>query len=311
MNDEMNLALAAAMTFSAIGIAVVISWLAKRAMARTELEPGQRYNARRLIRFTTWSGVVVVVVIAWQPLGGSLGPALGLATAGVAFAMQEVIGAIAGWFNITFGGIFTIGDRIEIGDVRGDVIDISLLKTRLMEIGDSERSWVRGAQYTGRVVTVSNKASFTAPVFNYSAYFDYIWDEVHVAIPHHGNWLGAAKVLEEEATRLSSSTGARSAMNEVRTKFPVPAAEVEPLVFATADEDYVHLSARFVVPIRSVRAVRDEITRCVYERLDSEGIEVISPGVIQQAREHWTPVAADQPAHRSGFHSANRRVEPD
>ena len=81
----------------------------------------------------------------------------------------------------------------------GDVIDISLLKTRLMEVGSAGGStWVQGRQYTGRVVTVSNKASFTEPVYNYSSYFEYIWEEVEVAVPHHGDWEAASSILERK-----------------------------------------------------------------------------------------------------------------
>ncbi|MEX2278871.1 MAG: mechanosensitive ion channel domain-containing protein, partial [Acidimicrobiia bacterium] len=258
---------------------------------RSDLEATQRYNARRLVRFGLTVVAAVALVIIWQPLGGGLGPALGLAAAGLAFAMQEVVGAIAGWFNITFGSIFTVGDRIQIGEVRGDVIDISLLKTRLVEIGAADgSSWVHGAQFTGRVVTVSNKKSFTEPVYNYSAYFEYIWDELVVAIPHHGGWHRASEIMEEEARRLSASEGARAAMEETRRRFPVPATEVEPLVFVEADEEYMRLAARFVVPIRSTRSVRNEITRRVYERLAAEGIEVVSTQVVQQAAEPWKPV---------------------
>lgn len=281
----------------ATALVLVAVWLtariSRRAMDRARLEAAQRFNARRLIRFVLTVVTIVALVLIWQPLGGGLGPALGLATAGIAFAMQEVIGAVAGWFNITFGSIFTIGDRIQIGDVRGDVIDISLLKTRLIEVGASDgSSWVHGAQYTGRVVTVSNKKSFTDPVFNYSAYFEYIWDELVVAIPHHGRWERAAEIMEEEAQNQSASEGAREAMEETRRRFPVPATEVEPLVFAEADKEYMRLYARFVVPIRTTRSVRDGITRRVHERLAGEGIEVVSTHVVQQAVEPWVPVQA-------------------
>lgn len=273
------------------GVIWLASVVARRAMDRAALEPAQRYNARRLVRFALTVVAVVALVIIWQPLGGGLGPALGLATAGLAFAMQEVIGAIAGWFNITFGSVFRIGDRIQIGEVRGDVIDISVLKTRLVEVGAIDgSSWVHGAQYTGRVVTVSNKKTFTDPVYNYSAYFEYIWDELTVAIPHHGRWQRASEIMEEEARRVSASEGARAAMEETRRRFPVPATEVEPLVFAEADEDYMRLYARFVVPIRTTRTVRDSFTRRVHERFAAEGIEVVSTSVVQQAAESWKPI---------------------
>jgi small-conductance mechanosensitive channel len=274
--------------------AYLVLLAARRAAGRVIDEPQQRYNAARFLRIVVWAGVLVGVVIVWQPLGGGLAPALGFATAGVAFAMQEVIGAVAGWFNITFGRVFSVGDRIEMAGVHGDVIDVSLLKTRLMEIGSSGgETWVEGRQYTGRVVAISNKATFTAPVYNYSSYFDFIWDEVHLAVPHHGDWEQATEILEEEARAVSASEGAREAMEQVRRKFPVPAAEVLPRVYATADETYVRLAVRFVVPIRTARQVKDELVTRAQSRLAEAGIEVVSPSVIQQAEGTWRPVGGD------------------
>lgn len=277
-----------------IAAALTLGWIFGRVVAAAVDDRTQGYNARRFVRGLLWIATVIALVFVWEPLDGDLAPALGLATAGLAFAMQEVIGAIAGWFNITFGRIFRVGDRIEMDGVSGDVIDISLLKTRVMEIGDRDgSSWVEGRQYTGRVVAISNKATFTSPVFNYSGLFEYIWEELHVAIPHHGEWTLAARILREEAHDSSDYDGAREAMDDVRRRFPVPATEVEPRVFVAADEDYMRLAARFVVPIRSARSVRDDLTRRVHVRLEEAGVEVVGTQVVQQAGEEWTPLSPD------------------
>ncbi len=280
---------------------VVVAWAFGAGASRAFEEPQQRYNARRLVRSVAWIVVAIGLVFVWKPLGGNLGPALGLATAGIAFAMQEVIGAIAGWFNITFGGIFRVGDRVEMSGVQGDVIDISLLKTRLMEIGSASgttSSWVKGRQFTGRVVAVSNKASFTAPVFNYSSYFDFIWEEVEVGVPHHDDWERAAEILEREALRQSASAGAREAMAGIRRRFPVPMAEVEPRVFVSTDADYTRLSVRFVVSIRNARSAKDEIVRHMLTAFDEAGIEIVSTQVIQNAAMPWYPVGPTDDAGR-------------
>jgi small-conductance mechanosensitive channel len=273
-----------------VAVAVLASGAARRFAARTLDDLEQRYNATRFTRIVITVIVVVSLVLVWEPLDGDLGPTLGIATAGLAFAMQEVVGAVAGWFNITFGEVFRVGDRIEMDGVHGDVIDISLLKTRLMETGSANATWVGGRQHTGRVVSISNKASFTAPVFNYSSYFDYIWEEFEVAIPHHENWAGAIEILEVHARRLSATEGARAAMEDVRRRFPVPATEVEPRVFTWADEGYMRLAARFVVPIRTARSVKDEFARTVHRELEQAGIEVIATSVVQTAAQEWRPV---------------------
>lgn len=285
-----------ALTAAIAAATLLVVWTLGRGVRRTFDDPQQSYNARRLTRAAGWLVLLVASILIWRPLDGNLAPALGLATAGVAFAMQEVIGAIAGWFNITFGSIFRVGDRVQMAGVHGDVIDISLLKTRLMEVGSSGGpTWVQGNQYTGRVVTVSNKSSFTEPVYNYSSYFEFIWEELEVAIPHHGDWRGASEILEREARRQSTSEGARQAMREVRRHFPVPAAEVEPRVFASADTAYMRLSVRFVVPIRSARTVKDEVTRRIHSSLEDAGIEIIATSVVQAAADAWEPVRPDPP----------------
>lgn len=298
MTFDLDERLARAIVTGLVAAAVLlVVWVLGRIARRAFDDPQQSYNARRLIRTAAWFVWLVGLVIIWRPLGGNLAPAFGLATAGVAFAMQEVIGAIAGWFNITFGSIFRVGDRVQMGGVHGDVIDISLLKTRLMEIGSPDgSSWVKGSQFTGRVVTVSNKASFTEPVFNYSSYFEYIWEEVEVAIPHHGDWEQASAILEREAHLQSSSEGARQAMNEARRRFPVPMAEVEPRVFASADQNFMRLAVRFVVPIRSARSVKDDMIRRIHTSLQSAGVEIISTSVVQAAATDWQPISPSDSA---------------
>ena len=121
--------------------------------------------------------VVLLIVAIWAQRLGDLSVALGILAAGLAFALQEVIGSIAGWATILGGRPFTIGDRIETGGIRGDVVDISVLRTTLMEIGN----WLGGDHNTGRIVTVSNAFIFKEPLFNYSRHLRYIWDEVEPA----------------------------------------------------------------------------------------------------------------------------------
>ena len=98
-------------------------------------------------------------------------------------------------------------------------------------------------------------------------------------------------ILEREARRQSASEGARQAMTDVRRRFPVPAAEVEPRVFASADEGYRRLAVRFVVPIRSARSVKDDVIRQIHSSLDAAGIEIVATSVVQTATNEWQPVS--------------------
>jgi small-conductance mechanosensitive channel len=234
----------------------------------------------------------VVLLIVWQPFGSGVATALGLAAAGVTFAMQEVIGAFAGWFNITLGRIFKVGDRIEMAGVSGDVIDITPLRTKLMEIGSAtdDSTWVKGRQHTGRMVAISNKATFTDPVYNFSSFFDFIWEEMQVLVPYHEDRDAAAAILNEEAQNVSEVDEALEQMRQLRRRFPVPDAELVPRVFAAIGDAGVILSARFIVPTRTARSVKDLLARRVEKRFAEAGIELIVTDVIQSGPD-WEPVS--------------------
>jgi small-conductance mechanosensitive channel len=261
-----------------VALGVLAAAVLGRLAARRSDDPYARYYARKLARYAVAAVVVVALAVVWRAFAGRLGVVLGLATAGVAFAMQEVIGAVAGWFNIVSGRIFKVGDRIQMGGVRGDVLDITPLRTKVLEIGSGtdETSWVRGRQHTGRIVAISNKATFTEPVFNYSAAFGFIWEELTVPVAYDADWQMAESILEDEARAVSAAEGAQEAIHEMARHFPVPRAEVEPRVYARATDDYLELSARFVVPVRAARSAKDSLARSVVERFADAGIEVAS-----------------------------------
>lgn len=269
-----------------IALAASFSWAARRLALRRVDDPVHRYYAGKAVRYGFGLIAVIAIAIVYRAFAGRVGVVLGLATAGVAFAMQEVIGAIAGWFNIVFGRIFRVGDRIEMGGVRGDVLDVTLLRTSLLEIGTStgDSTWVKGRQHTGRVVAVSNKATFTEPVYNFTAVFEYIWEELTVPVSYRSDSARAEAIMLDEARRVSRSAGAQEAMRSMARRYPVPRAELEPSVYVRNTDNWVELAARFVVPARTARTVKDEMSRRIRERFDEEGIEISSETFEQHLR---------------------------
>lgn len=266
--------------------AVVVSYLLSWILTRRAGDEYARHYVRRAVHFIVFLVALVAIGFVWQVYGGRAGIGIGFFAAGMAFALQEVIGAVAGWFNILLGGIYRIGDRIEIAGVRGDVIDITPLRTKLLETGVSNPPptgepastdlWVHGRQPTGRLVVVSNKATFDDPVFNYSAMWEFVWQELKFPIGHGEDWRLAERIIAEEAERVSATEAAHEAMEEMRRRYPVPKSELEPRVYATATDNYMELAARFVVPVRQARLTTTELTRRVKARLDELGIPISS-----------------------------------
>ena len=243
--------------------AVVVAWIAGRLTTARIDDPYNRYYIRKVVHALVVVALLVVLAVVWRPFAGRIGVVLGFATAGLAFAMQEVIGALAGWVSILTGRHFRAGDRIEMAGVRGDVIDLSPLRTKILEIGSGQDddSWIRGRQYTGRVVSVSNKAVFSEPVFNSSASFDYLWEELTVPVTYDDDWSGAEQILREEAQRVSSSADATRAMEEVRRRYPVGRAEVEPRVFVRATDNWAETTGPSCRRVSSCRCATPASSR--------------------------------------------------
>src|ERR1700693_4737315 len=135
-----------------------------------------RYKVRKLIVFSGYLSILLFLAILFEDRLGRLSFAFGVVGAGVAVGLQDVLARIAGALSIGFSKLYTVGDRVQIGDTRGDVIDIGLLRTTLMETGN----WVSKDLYNGRLVRIPNSTVLKGSVFNYSQGFHFIWDAIKV-----------------------------------------------------------------------------------------------------------------------------------
>jgi small-conductance mechanosensitive channel len=226
----------------------------------------RRYKAHKLLDILAFVLTVIAVALIFSPQLGDLTIAIGIFGAGIAFALQEVIVSIAGWFAISFSGFYTVGDRVQLGGIKGDVIDIGLLRTTLMEIGE----WVRGDNYNGRIVRVANSVVFKEPVFNYSADFPYLWDEINLPIKYGSDYDLARKIMETVTYGVVSEdiNGARQAWAVMETRYLVEKASVEPQVVMYANENYLSFTVRYVVHYKRRRATKDQIFTRILEEME-------------------------------------------
>ncbi len=266
----------------AAGVRLVAVPLVRRRFADDRY---RRYWSAKIVTYVIAAVVLLVLVALWAPLGGRLSVILGFATAGVAFAMQEVIGALFGWVNILAGRIYTVGDRVEVAGVRGDVVDITPLRTTLFEIGsDPARSgrgssWVSARQPTGRLVIVSNKKTFTEPVFNFSAHLEWIWEEVVFAVSRDSDWPAAEAIVlaEMQADNPEQRREGEAALARLGERYLLSRSEVEPQTYVRLAAGDIEIVGRFVTVVREARAAKDRITRRVLVRLAERDIALAYP----------------------------------
>ncbi|MBU0495091.1 MAG: mechanosensitive ion channel family protein [Chloroflexi bacterium] len=250
-------------------LALVANWALSNLIRGRIKDPAQMSSVRMLMRngiFLISCGIVVAI---WLEIGGSLTVAIGIAGAGVAFAAQEVIGSLAGYLNIVSGNLFHIGDRVRIGDVEGDVLDISLLRTTVMEI----REWINADQYTGRTVTIANRVVFTDPVFNYTRDWPYLWDEIMIPITYESDWRRAAQLMLDHAQEYSAHIQAPAEKDLQRLTRHYPALQqtsVEPSLYLLMTDNWIQMTFRYVVVARDRRVVRSQLHRELLEHFEQE-----------------------------------------
>jgi small-conductance mechanosensitive channel len=229
-----------------------------------------RYKARKFIVFSGYLTLVLFLGLLFEDRLGRLTFAIGLVGAGVAVALQDVLASIAGAFSIGFSRLYTVGDRVQIAETHGDVIDIGLLRTTLMETG----SWVSKDLYNGRVVRIPNSAVLKGTVFNYSQGFQFIWDEIKVQFTNTSDCQFARDMLLRVG---KESIGdyliqAQESWKYVTDNFRITNSSLEPIVTLAVNNASLEFGLSYVVDYTKRTAKQDELfTKIVEEVAKSNG----------------------------------------
>jgi len=263
----------------------VITILVRRFVRGRSNEQTQ-FWVRQGINLATAIFIVIGLLSIWFDDPTRLATAAGLVTAGLAFALQRVVTALAGYFVILRGKNFSVGDRITMGGVRGDVVARGFIQTTIMEMGQppsvqgaDPAVWVRSRQYTGRVVTVSNAKIFDEPIYNYTRDFPYLWEELVIPITYTADRQRAEQIMLAAVHHHTESVEAlgRAALDEMQRRYFVHAVtDLRPRVYYRITDNWLELSVRFITTEHGVRDVKDAISRELLAALDDAGIGIAS-----------------------------------
>ncbi len=237
-------------------IAILILWLIQAGMNRYLVsrieEPAVRYRTRKSVVYLfVFIGVLIVGRI-WYTGVRSLATFLGLLTAGIAIALSDLIASFAGWLFIIWRRPFEVGDRIQVGEHSGDVVDQRIFLFTIMEIGN----WVDADQTTGRIIHVPNSKVFREPIANYSRGVHFIWNELPILVTFESQWEDAKQILQsiaETATSEVSGT-AMVEMRRARSRFLLGDVDLTPRVYTSVEDSGVMLTIRYICDPRRRRA---------------------------------------------------------
>lgn len=234
------------------------------------------YFWRRAVLYTYTLLLICLLGRIWMEGIESLATLFGLASAGIAIAMHDTIANIAGWLFIVFRKPFKIGDRIQIGDTAGDVIDLRIFQFSMVEIGN----WVDADQSTGRIVHVPNSKVLREPLANYHIGFEYIWTEIPVLITFESNWREAKRLLlhiaKDKAEHLVE--GAKDQIRNAADKYYIFYGKLTPIVYTTVKDSGVLLTIRYLVNPRKRRIIEEQIWEATLDAINRQNdIELAYP----------------------------------
>ncbi|MGA7158389.1 MAG: mechanosensitive ion channel domain-containing protein [Acidobacteriaceae bacterium] len=293
------------------GLSKVLRYAAQKARGKREK---RAFWTRQGVSLVTFLLAIIGFVSIWFDNPTRLATGVGLFSAGLAFALQKVITSFAGYFVILRGNTFNVGDRIKMGEVRGDVIALNFIQTVIMEMGEppSVQSedpgmWVRSRQYSGRIVIISNAQIFDDPVYNYTRDLPYIWEEMHLPISYKDDRVKAEQIIlaaVEEHTKEIAEL-AEPELERLKQEFFIESADLKPRVYLRITDNWVELAVRFLCGTHDIRGLKDRISRQILAGLEAAGIGIASgtyaivefpPVTVKGVGELEAKVGEKQPA---------------
>lgn len=230
---------------------ILLNKVISRVVSSNTEDVYYRYKWRKTQDYITFFFGILIISSIWIQEFKSLLTFFGLLSAGIAIALKDPISDLAGWLFIIWRKPFEAGDRIQIGEHAGDVIDIRIFQFTIIEIGN----WVDADQSTGRILHIPNSRVFMNVLANYSIGFNYIWHEMGVLVTFESNWQKAKQILEsivvDKSVHITKS--AEKKIKEASKKYMIFYKNLTPIVYTSVKDSGVMLTMRFLCDPRQRR----------------------------------------------------------
>ena len=257
-----------------------ILYFAKKAIGKHVDDANKKYRAKKVTNIFAYVLIIIVALFVYSDKLGNIGVAVGLAGAGIAFALSEVITSFAGWLSIMFTNQVKVGQRVKIGELTGDIIDISVLKTTIMEVG----GWVNGDLYNGRITTISNSFVFKDPIQNYSGDYPFLWDEIEIPLRTNSDFILAKELFASVTAEICGSyaTASKQVWSDMQGKFRIENAQVDPMITLKFDENWITFTIRYIVEYTKRRSTKDILfTRLLEEINKRDDLLMIATSTLE------------------------------
>ncbi|MGY6560169.1 MAG: mechanosensitive ion channel family protein [Nitritalea sp.] len=281
--------------YSTVAILLAV-WLLKKVAYTVlernvkEVEMRKVFHYKKTIQYTFAIIALLLIGNIWITNFQSITTFLGLLSAGIAIALKDIFVNLAGWLFIYWKKPFDVGDRIQVGNIKGDVVDLRLFQFSLLEVGN----WVDADQATGRIVHVPNAKVFMEAQANYSQGFNYIWHEQHVMLSLDSNFKKAKQLLLDilHATCKAEFKQIEAALHRAHKDQLISFGHFTPIVYLSIQERGIRLTMRYLCDPRKRRGFEDRISEQVLETLRQHAdLRIVYPISTVQVEQKMPPAA--------------------
>lgn len=252
----------------AIFVTYLITFITIKIINRIVKDIKKKYKIRKFAIYIATIVCLIIIILIWLERVASFPTILSILGAGLALALHQPITSIAGWLLILIRRPYETGDRIQIGNNAGDVIDIRLFYTSMLEIGN----WVDADQSTGRIIHYPNGKIFTEPIFNYTRGFEYLWNEIKIIVTFESNWRKAKDIIQEIGSKdfadLDKKVGDK--IKRMSKKYMIHYKKLTPIVWTNIVDFGVELTLRYLTEARKRRSSQDAICHYILDKFNKE-----------------------------------------
>ena len=251
---------------------LLLSRLAQTGASKRIEDKDIRYKTRKTIGFAGYMLAAIIVLTIFSDQMKNLTVIIGALSVGIGFALRELIQSLIGWVVVSFWGLYKPGERILMGGVMGDVIDINPMITTVMECG----GWVKADLYNGRLVRLPNSLVFKEHIINYTAEFPFLWDEIVIPVRTCSDHRLARSIIEDVGQNaLAKITEAsRAAWQDFARHYRVEDARLDSFVTMSFDSNYIEFTLRYIVDYRVRRSTKDKLFTEILSRFEASSGKV-------------------------------------
>ncbi|HMD37758.1 MAG TPA: mechanosensitive ion channel domain-containing protein [Candidatus Acidoferrum sp.] len=247
-------------------------WL-EHLLGKTALDRRQVQSLRTVIRVTLQVLAVLMILLVVLGPPSQLGTFLGLAGAGLTVALKDFIVGFLGWFVLMGKNGIRLGDWVEINGVTGEVVELGMFHTVLLETGN----WTDSGHPTGRRVTFTNSFAIEGHYFNFSTSGQWLWDELQIVLPPGRDPYPIVDAIQKKVLEVTGETakqaekewqGVARSKDTAHTLTAAPAINVKPVVGG------VEIAVRYITRANERYQMRAQLNQAAVDLL---GQDLVAP----------------------------------